>query len=116
MDVCVVTRYFNLKLEEAGIEGKARKDRLMDGLRFNDGITFAFDVPDNYSTKLDSIRRTLKLQNVNEIHLISVVLRISHALHHRALHGMPLNTSCCSSLNHSLVWIRQTEQMQELSC
>eukprot|EP00970_Alexandrium_tamarense_P016137 scaffold6195_cov121-Alexandrium_tamarense.AAC.1 len=40
MDVCVVKRYFNLKLEEAGIEGKARKDLRIDGLRFNDGITF----------------------------------------------------------------------------
>jgi hypothetical protein len=44
---------------------------------------------------LDSIRKSLKLQNVNEIHLISVVLRISHALH--ALYGTPLNTICCSS-------------------
>jgi hypothetical protein len=61
MDVCVVKCYFNLKLEEAGVEGKARKDLLMDDIRFNDGMTFAFDVLDNYSTKLDSIRRTLKL-------------------------------------------------------
>eukprot|EP00970_Alexandrium_tamarense_P020549 scaffold15364_cov186-Alexandrium_tamarense.AAC.3 len=49
------------QLEEAGVEGKARKDLLMDDIRFNDGMTFAFDVLDNYSTKLDSIRRTLKL-------------------------------------------------------
>jgi len=97
MDVCVVKRYFNLKLEEAGIEGKARKDLRIDGLRFNDGITFAFDVPANYNTKLDGIRKSLKLQNVDEIHLISVVLRISHALHHRAKYGTPLNTVCCSS-------------------
>eukprot|EP00970_Alexandrium_tamarense_P005850 scaffold956_cov98-Alexandrium_tamarense.AAC.1 len=40
-------------LEEASIEGKARKDLRIDGLRFNDGITFAFDVPANYNTKLD---------------------------------------------------------------
>jgi hypothetical protein len=97
MDVCVVKRYFNLKLEEAGIEGKARKDLWIDGLRFNDRITFAFGVPANYNTKLDSIRKSLKLQNVDEIHLISVVLRISHALLHRAKYGTPLNMVCCSS-------------------
>eukprot|EP00970_Alexandrium_tamarense_P012996 scaffold3198_cov213-Alexandrium_tamarense.AAC.28 len=39
----------------------------MDGLHFNDGITFAFHIPDNYNAKLDSNRKKLMLNNINKI-------------------------------------------------